>query len=374
MQSAGETMAAKPGLVYLVTGGCGFLGQHVFRMLLEKEDNVAEVRLFDLAVDDSLANLSTEKITVKLIQGDITDLTTVLKVTEGVDVVIHSASLVDVWHKVPESKIQAVNVQGTCHVIQACQDHGIQYLIYTSSMEVVGPNVNGEPFYRGNEDTEYNIFHNMPYPKSKAQAERLVIEANGRKVNGGKTLYTCALRPTGIYGEKHELMRQFYNMGMRTGGWMLRAIPGNIEHGRVYAGNVAWMHLLVARMIREKPEVVGGQVYFCYDDSPYKSYEDFNMEFLSRFGFREVRIPYFVLTVMAMVNDFLRTLLKPLVNYTPLMNRYTLTVASTTFTVKTDKAERDFGYRPLYSWQQCRDNTIAWISTFAEGVDAQKEK
>ncbi|RXM94123.1 3 beta-hydroxysteroid dehydrogenase type 7 [Acipenser ruthenus] len=140
-------MAAKPGLVYLVTGGCGFLGQHVFRMLLEKEDNVAEVRLFDLAVDDSLANLSTEKITVKLIQGDITDLTTVLKVTEGVDVVIHSASLVDVWHKVPESKIQAVNVQGTCHVIQACQDHGIQYLIYTSSMEVVGPNVNGEPFY-----------------------------------------------------------------------------------------------------------------------------------------------------------------------------------------------------------------------------------
>ncbi|MGH0182813.1 UNVERIFIED_CONTAM: hypothetical protein FKN15_019576 [Acipenser sinensis] len=62
MQSAGETMAAKPGLVYLVTGGCGFLGQHVFRMLLEKEDNVAEVRLFDLAVDDSLANLSTGNV------------------------------------------------------------------------------------------------------------------------------------------------------------------------------------------------------------------------------------------------------------------------------------------------------------------------
>ncbi|XP_041092633.1 3 beta-hydroxysteroid dehydrogenase type 7 [Polyodon spathula] len=367
-------MSAKPGLVYLVTGGCGFLGQHILRMLLGKDDSVAEIRLFDLTVDDSLANLSTEKVTVKLIQGDITDLLTVLKVTEGVDVVIHSASLVDVWHKVPESKIRAVNIQGTCHVIQACQEHGIQYLIYTSSMEVVGPNVNGEPFYRGNEDTEYNIFHNMPYPKSKAQAERLVIEANGKKVKGGKTLYTCALRPTGIYGEKHELMRQFYNMGMRTGGWMLRAIPVNIEHGRVYAGNVAWMHVLAARMIREKPDVVGGQVYFCYDDSPYKSYEDFNMEFLSRFGFREVRIPYFVLTVMAMVNDFLRTLLKPLFNYTPLMNRYTLTVASTTFTVKTDKAERDFGYRPLYSWQQCLDNTITWISTFAEGVDAQKEK
>jgi cholest-5-ene-3beta,7alpha-diol 3beta-dehydrogenase len=37
---------------------------------------------------------------------------------------------------------------GTVNVINACVENGIQYLVYTSSMEVVGPNVKGDPFIR----------------------------------------------------------------------------------------------------------------------------------------------------------------------------------------------------------------------------------
>lgn len=36
--------------------------------------------------------------------------------------------------------------------------------------------------YRGDEDTPYPIHHTMPYPKSKAKAEKIVLEANGTKV------------------------------------------------------------------------------------------------------------------------------------------------------------------------------------------------
>lgn len=35
---------------------------------------------------------------------------------------------------------------------------------------------------RGNEETAYQVEHAMPYPRSKAAAERLVLEANGRQV------------------------------------------------------------------------------------------------------------------------------------------------------------------------------------------------
>lgn len=35
---------------------------------------------------------------------------------------------------------------------------------------------------RGNEETPYNIYHTMPYPKSKAKAEHIVIKANNTKV------------------------------------------------------------------------------------------------------------------------------------------------------------------------------------------------
>lgn len=33
-------------------------------------------------------------------------------------------------------------------MIDACVDHGVPVLVYTSSMEVVGPNTRGDPFYR----------------------------------------------------------------------------------------------------------------------------------------------------------------------------------------------------------------------------------
>lgn len=36
--------------------------------------------------------------------------------------------------------------------------------------------------HRGDEDTVYNVYHDMPYPRSKAKAEKLVLEANGNKV------------------------------------------------------------------------------------------------------------------------------------------------------------------------------------------------
>lgn len=37
----------KRTLVYLITGGCGFLGKHLLDVLLEKEEKLAEVRVFD---------------------------------------------------------------------------------------------------------------------------------------------------------------------------------------------------------------------------------------------------------------------------------------------------------------------------------------
>ncbi|XP_053475009.1 3 beta-hydroxysteroid dehydrogenase type 7 [Ictalurus furcatus] len=370
MQEDGMS-SENPGLVYLLTGGCGFLGQHLLRVLLEREEKVKEIRLFDKHIDSSLEDWSTERVKVLVMQGDITDYGSVLEACRGADLVVHSASLVDVWYRVPERTIHSVNVGGTENVINACKELGIQHLVYTSSMEVVGPNVKGDNFIRGDEDTPYNVCHDMPYPRSKAEAEKLVLKANGTKVAGGASLYTCALRPTGIYGENHQLMKDFYMMGVRTGGWLIKGAPQDTEHGRVYAGNVAWMHVLAARALREHPERLGGEVYFCYDDSPYKSYEEFNMQFLSAFNFRSLCIPLCVLWLMACFNELLHWLLKPLCDFTPMLNRYTLAIACTSFTVRSDKALRHFQYRPLYDWQQCRARTQKWVDTFP--VDSSRK-
>lgn len=58
--SSDSTMSSE-GLVYFITGGCGFLGQHLLTVLLEQEDRVKEIRLFDKRADPSLQDLSTGK-------------------------------------------------------------------------------------------------------------------------------------------------------------------------------------------------------------------------------------------------------------------------------------------------------------------------
>ncbi len=55
----------KSKLTYVITGGCGFLGQHLLSVLLEKEENIKEIRLFDKNVYPSLQSHSTGKKHVK---------------------------------------------------------------------------------------------------------------------------------------------------------------------------------------------------------------------------------------------------------------------------------------------------------------------
>ncbi|XP_067832991.1 LOW QUALITY PROTEIN: 3 beta-hydroxysteroid dehydrogenase type 7-like [Heptranchias perlo] len=365
-------MSGVPGQVYLVTGGCGFLGRHLVKMLVERREGISEIRVFDLHLAGELETLSTDTVTVTLIQGDITDLPPVLRASEGVDSILHLASVIDFSGAIADSIIMAVNVQGTCHVIEACLHHGIQYLVYTSSMEVVGPNPKGQSFYRGDEETSYNTCHKAAYSRSKAIAERLVIEANGKQVAGGRTLYTCALRPMGIYGEGLGLLTTMLREASRLGGRLPRLAPATVQHGHVYVGNVVWMHVLAARALQETPEKLGGQVYYCYDGSPDKSHLDFKMEFLAPCGVRLIArgrrlLPAFLVYLLACLFELLRFALRPFCAFAPFLNRTTLAVASTTFTVRTDKAARHFGYRPLFSWEESKARTVRWL----QGVQQQ---
>lgn len=45
----------------MITGGCGFLGKHLLKLLLEKEDELVEVRVFDKHIDSDLNAFSTGK-------------------------------------------------------------------------------------------------------------------------------------------------------------------------------------------------------------------------------------------------------------------------------------------------------------------------
>jgi len=165
----------------VVTGGGGFLGSRIVAMLL---DEACSVSSFSRHEYPQLMAWGGRCYT-----GDLADARAVHTAMADTDVVFHVAVKVSVWGGYAE--YYAANVAGTRHVIEACRRHGVKKLVYTSTLSVV---FSGSDMRHTSEDAAYPAKYLNHSDKAKAEAERLVLEANGAD------LATVALRPHGIWG------------------------------------------------------------------------------------------------------------------------------------------------------------------------------
>lgn len=115
-------------MIYLVTGAAGFLGRHLVRALLAQGK---AVRAFDLcAPQDGEPEVEWQV-------GDVRDAEAVQKACEGVEVVYHLAALIP-QRRADAATMQAVNVGGTQHVLNAALARGVRRVVYLSSVEIFG--------------------------------------------------------------------------------------------------------------------------------------------------------------------------------------------------------------------------------------------
>ncbi|MEO1273673.1 MAG: NAD-dependent epimerase/dehydratase family protein, partial [Myxococcota bacterium] len=91
----------------LVTGGAGFLGHALIHELLHDGSvlRARSIRSLDL-------KRAGHPAPVEEIVADITDRDALGRALEGVDVVFHTASVVD-WGVLPDAVVESVNVEGT---------------------------------------------------------------------------------------------------------------------------------------------------------------------------------------------------------------------------------------------------------------------
>ncbi|NXY46419.1 3BHS7 dehydrogenase, partial [Ceuthmochares aereus] len=244
---------------------------------------------------------------------------------------------------------------GTENVLRACCAQNVPYVVYTSSIAAVGPNTAHEPMFRGNEDTEYSGEVELPYGKTKATAEKLVLEANGKELSNGAKLTTCVIRANTVYGEKAAFLQEMYLAAKARNGVLDYLEPEDTERNCTYVGNVAWMHVLAARNLQLKPDLLAGQVYYCYDDTPTRKAFLLRHQLLSatdpsvRLG---SHIPYWKMWLMIQFYRVIKIILYPFWKPQPFLNVPILNVIVTTFSYETDKASRHFGYKPLFTWQE----------------------
>ena len=94
--------------VVLVTGASGFLGQHIVKLLQEKDEDVDEIRCFDLIKYENHLNHKEVK-SMKIIVGDICNEDQVMQAVKNVKWIINCAAIIDTYNL---DEYQKVNVDG----------------------------------------------------------------------------------------------------------------------------------------------------------------------------------------------------------------------------------------------------------------------
>ena len=151
----------------LITGATGFVGAAVSRELLKKGHKVkALVR--QSSVLDNLKNLDVE-----IVHGDLKDKDSLKRCLKDCKYLFHVAADYRLW--VPKPKeIYENNVTGTENLMEEALSLGIEKIVYTSSVAVLGKPIEGDV---ANEKTPVNVDQMIGhYKKSKYLAEEKVKE------------------------------------------------------------------------------------------------------------------------------------------------------------------------------------------------------
>lgn len=323
----------------LVTGGGGFLGKAIVKMLLERGYQVAS---YSRNSYPELTGLGVEQT-----QGDLTDLGPLIRAAEGCELIFHVAAKAGIWGLYDD--FYQPNVVGTKNVIQVCRKLQIERLIYTSSPSVV---FDGKDMEGIDESVSYPDHFLSFYPQTKAEAEQAVLAAND------SSLATVALRPHLIWGpEDNHLVPRILTQGRAGALRRIGTRPCLVD--TVYIDNAAEAHVMAAEKL-SSGSVVAGKSYFIANGEPLPLWEMVN-KILAAGGIPPVkktispRLAYFIGAVLENIYRLFK------LSGEPRMTRFVAKELSTAHWFDLAAAKQDFGYRPQVSIEEGLSRLRTWL-------------
>tara|TARA_Y100000590_G_C15716187_1_gene1011984 strand:- start:1700 stop:2629 length:930 start_codon:yes stop_codon:yes gene_type:complete len=180
---------------FLVTGGSGFIGSNICKLLISKNYNV---KIFDNNSRGSIDKIRDFKKKVKFIKGDIRNKTLLDKAMKNTDVVIHLAYVNGTknFYKEPV-KILDIGVKGILNVLDGCIKNKIKELYLASSSEVYQT-----PKRIPTDENESLKIPNIYNPRYSYGGGKILTELMG--VHYGKKFFKKLIifRPHNVYGPK----------------------------------------------------------------------------------------------------------------------------------------------------------------------------
>lgn len=166
-----------------VTGGSGFIGQVLVRRLVD-EGNAVRVLVRSAASAAKVSALGAVPV-----RGELTDPTTWRDEVVGSDVVFHLAAETDI--AADRERHDLVTVRGTRAAVDAARHAQVPRFVHCGSEAAL---LAGDPLVEADETAPLRPDSEAAYCATKAEAEKIVLEANA------PDFATVSIRPRFVWG------------------------------------------------------------------------------------------------------------------------------------------------------------------------------
>jgi len=324
-------------LACLITGATGFVGGHLAEACVPRG-----LRVRALARAGSDASL-LEHLGIELQRGDVTDERAVRRAVEGIDTIVHCAAKVGDWGPVEEYR--AVNVAALRTLLDACSGRPLRRFVHLSSLGVYP----ARHHYGTDETAPLPQSHVDGYTQTKVESEQLALDYHRRH-----GVPVVVLRPGFIYGPRDRtvLPELIENLRQRRVRWLG---GGRRAMNTIYVANLVDAIFLAL----ETPNAVG-QVYNLTDGEAIskRRFIEALVKGLKLPEPRPLSVPVWLARIAAGVMEkWSRLRNSP---RAPLLTQARVKFLGLNLDFSIEKAKRELGYQPRFTFDQGMKETLAW--------------
>lgn len=224
---------------YLITGGAGFIGSNLARYILKKGHQVTVLDNFSTGKHENLDEIRSK---IDLVEGDIRDTETVLRIMEDCQAVFHQGALGSVPRSINDPKTSHdANVNGTISILEAARSLGVKRVVFAASSSAYG----NQRISPKQED--------MPVlPISPYAASKVACEAYMQSYAQAFQMETVSLRYFNVFGPRQDPLGAYAAVIPAFVSSLLKGQPptvygdGEQSHDFCYIDNVCHANWLAA--------------------------------------------------------------------------------------------------------------------------------
>jgi len=125
-------------MIYLVTGGAGFIGSNIVEELLKRSEKVRVLDNFATGKRENILQYR-DNPDLEIIEGDLRSFHIVRDAVKGADYVLQQGALPSVPRSINDPiTSNDVNILGTLNILEAAKEFGVKRVVFASSSSVYG--------------------------------------------------------------------------------------------------------------------------------------------------------------------------------------------------------------------------------------------